>query len=388
MDNGQTSCGTMRTWQCNGSGGGSTDPCSQANPACPLPPGAAACSAPKVATAVDGVCRTHAGVYGGQPASDNGSGCTAGIYSDTPDSATQFQWNCLGTGGGGNVSCSATIVINGSCAPFGADYVSQPATAGTGCASGNYVEVADDDQDTVFPGYFKWRCDSPNGGSNADCQATIRQCSGWEEEELVYDGWVGSGPVWCNNFAGGRCQTAGTGGHRASSNGGINRCCTSSSTLGWVRGCPGGPPPPSTGCTTPWGTTLLDGQMITAYQASSVPCGDSCVSETRTCTNGVLSGSFTEQTCATTTCPPPPCAAGTVTWSELNSSGVTYTCAGGIGTAVVGGSETVRDPTHNASAGEGQGFGNFTCGTDSVWHYAGGTCLGGQTCEPPTQTCP
>ncbi|SCZ34063.1 hypothetical protein [Afifella marina] len=50
-------------------------------------------------------------------------------------------------------------------------------------------------------------------------------------------------------------------------------------------------------CDLPWGSTLSDGQNVTAYQTASVPFGSNCVSETRSCTGGELSGSYTHQTC-------------------------------------------------------------------------------------------
>jgi hypothetical protein len=37
-DNGETACGTTRTWSCNGSGGGTNAPCSLDNPLCPYDP--------------------------------------------------------------------------------------------------------------------------------------------------------------------------------------------------------------------------------------------------------------------------------------------------------------------------------------------------------------
>ena len=55
-------------------------------------------------------------------------------------------------------------------------------------------------------------------------------------------------------------------------------------------------------CTAPWGATVLHGNNVTAYQSSSVSCGSSCVSETRTCNNGSLSGSYTNQSCSVTAC--------------------------------------------------------------------------------------
>ncbi|MBU4142683.1 hypothetical protein KJ590_01635, partial [Patescibacteria group bacterium] len=55
-------------------------------------------------------------------------------------------------------------------------------------------------------------------------------------------------------------------------------------------------------CTTPWGTSLASGSSVTAYSASSVPCGSTCASQTRTCTNGSLSGSYTSQSCSVAAC--------------------------------------------------------------------------------------
>jgi hypothetical protein len=55
-------------------------------------------------------------------------------------------------------------------------------------------------------------------------------------------------------------------------------------------------------CNLPWGGTIVSGQNTTAYQASSVACGLSCVSETRVCANGVLSGSYINQACSVAAC--------------------------------------------------------------------------------------
>ena len=49
-------------------------------------------------------------------------------------------------------------------------------------------------------------------------------------------------------------------------------------------------------CTAPWGAIVLNGNSVVAY---SVPGAADCslVSEIRTCTNGVLSGTFTNDSC-------------------------------------------------------------------------------------------
>ncbi len=43
--------------------------------------------------------------------------------------------------------------------------------------------------------------------------------------------------------------------------------------------------------------TVASGSSVTAYQASSVSAGSQCVSQNRTCTNGTLSGSYTNASC-------------------------------------------------------------------------------------------
>lgn len=58
-------------------------------------------------------------------------------------------------------------------------------------------------------------------------------------------------------------------------------------------------------CPLPWGGTLQNGRSVTAYDTASVIDPDRCSNhdETRTCTNGVLSGSYTYQNC--NVAPPP-----------------------------------------------------------------------------------
>src|SRR5690606_11258501 len=57
------------------------------------------------------------------------------------------------------------------------------------------------------------------------------------------------------------------------------------------------------GCFLPWSGEIASGQTVTAYSASSVAWNASCstVAQTRTCNDGVLSGSYTHQSCAPAT---------------------------------------------------------------------------------------
>jgi hypothetical protein len=90
--------------------------------------------------------------------------------------------------------------------------------------------------------------------------------------------------------------------------------------------------PPAASCTLPWGGSIAHNASVTAYQATSVSCASSCasVSQTRNCTNGVLSGTYTNQNCSVAACPsvtltasPNPVAfngASTLTWTTSNAT--------------------------------------------------------------------
>ena len=55
-------------------------------------------------------------------------------------------------------------------------------------------------------------------------------------------------------------------------------------------------------CETPRWWTINNGESIAAYENSSVACGSGCVSEIRTCSDWVLSGSFEEESCSVDLC--------------------------------------------------------------------------------------
>lgn len=51
-------------------------------------------------------------------------------------------------------------------------------------------------------------------------------------------------------------------------------------------------------CTGPEGNAILEGQSIIRYESLSVPFGQTCQGETRLCTGGSLSGSFSHGSCS------------------------------------------------------------------------------------------
>ena len=64
------------------------------------------------------------------------------------------------------------------------------------------------------------------------------------------------------------------------------------------NGTPLDNPPANSACTAPWGATVAHGASVTAYQSTTVPLGQTCLSQTRSCSNGALSGTFAHTSCA------------------------------------------------------------------------------------------
>lgn len=131
---------------------------------------------------------------------------------------------------------------------------------------------------------------------------------------------------------------------------------------------------PATSCTTPWGATVAHGNNVTAYQTSSVAYGSTCTSQSRTCNNGTLSGSYANKTC--TVSPPANCFlngqtilhGGTVRAYNTNLAQYPNQC----------GSGTVRTCTNGTLSGSG----NYTsCNTVGEEYSCGFTST--VTCAAP-----
>ncbi|MFZ2886855.1 MAG: hypothetical protein WA021_03480 [Minisyncoccia bacterium] len=60
---------------------------------------------------------------------------------------------------------------------------------------------------------------------------------------------------------------------------------------------------PSSGVCSWGGSSINHNSSITAYQSASVSAGQQCASQTRTCSNGVLSGTYQYQSCASANAP-------------------------------------------------------------------------------------
>lgn len=80
--------------------------------------------------------------------------CGAGTLNDIADSASQYLWNCNGTNGGANASCSQNKPpVNGIC----------DNSVINGCTVGTLNDIADSST------YSLWNCDGSNGGTTASC---------------------------------------------------------------------------------------------------------------------------------------------------------------------------------------------------------------------------
>lgn len=135
----------------------------------------------------------------------------------------------------------------------------------------------------------------------------------------VNGGWTAWGP--CSSSCGAGTQT---------------RSCTNPSPSGGGSACVGPSSQSCTGsctdCPLPWGGMLANGASTTGYSTSTVPCGSSCVSETRTCTNGILSGSFNNAVCTVGSCSGDPvcgtrqytCSSGTPDSSTFDDDGYIF----------------------------------------------------------------
>ena len=142
-------------------------------------------------------------------------------------------------------------------------------------------------------------------------------------------------------------------------------------------------------CSLPWGGTVAHGGSVTAYASGSVPCGSSCTSQTRTCSNGTLSGSYTNSSCSVTPCP---CtlpwggtlAHGSSVTAYLSSSAVTCTsqtrtCNNGT----LSGSYTYQSCLRSCAIP----WGGTVASGSSFTAYQSNSVPCGSSCTSQTRTC-
>jgi hypothetical protein len=123
---------------------------------------------------------------------------------------------------------------------------------------------------------------------------------------------------------------------------------------------------PSNDCTAPWGDPITNGSSVTAYLSEAEPFGNVAVSpntchdaETRTCTTGTLSGSYTNETCSIATT-----ADCTAPWGDAVPNGSNRTA---YDTASVPYGYTCSSHTRTCTNGILSGSGNYgACSAQST----------------------
>jgi hypothetical protein len=146
------------TWSCTGANGGSN----------------ASCAAPTYGsssvTVVNGTCGSANGTTVSTAPTTNF--CTAGTASSVSGSGP-WTWNCTGSNGGTNASCSASLsisgggvtAVNGSCGTANNVGVTAIPSANL-CSTGTASSV-------TGSGPWSWSCAGSNGGTNASCLAPL-----------------------------------------------------------------------------------------------------------------------------------------------------------------------------------------------------------------------
>ena len=107
-------------------------------------------------------------------------------------------------------------------------------------------------------------------------------------------------------------------------------------------------------CMAPWGDLVADGGSVTAYQTASVPSESECVSQTRVCDNGTLSGEYTFQVCE-----PASVSSCTAPWGDTVGNGSSVTA---YELAQVGPSQSCQSEQRICASGVLSGTYNYqTC---------------------------
>ena len=144
------------------------------------------------------------------------------------------------------------------------------------------------------------------------------------------------------------------------------------------------------------GQAITAGSSVTAYQQSSVPSSQQCVSQTRTCSDGVLSGSFTNASCMVVAAGN--CALGaqeiangaTVSGYSAAQVGSGQTCASVAATATCTNgvlSKNIYSACSIATSASCQFNGQFLPDGASITSYLTASVPFGSACSPEVRTC-
>jgi len=145
------------------------------------------------------------------------------------------------------------------------------------------------------------------------------------------------------------------------------------------------------------GKTIASGQSSTAYQNSSVPYGSSCVSESRLCTNGVLSGTYAHATCQVDAAPAYSYYWQSLSWGSCSANpywsdwgSCSASCGGGVqyrSCLNTSGTQT-RSVVCKRNDGVTVADSNCSGSKPSTSQSCSGSCTGSSSQSCSTQACP
>ncbi|GEM_PF-1808847 len=299
----------VATNSCTGPGG--TDSKSVTHTvSAPTPP-------PPTSSSTNGACSSPPSHYA----------CSAGTSSNNQSNTSTWTWNCTGSGGGTTASCSeskypdltagaTTATPSSGTVGQQESFSAQATNIGSGVAASfpNIFQIADSSQTTTIA--------RVNAGTVARLSA--------RGSAALSGSYTFASP---GTYSVRACANMNTSGNTSITESNTNNNCGAWQTLS--ISAPAAVPSPGS-CTLPWGGTINDGSSVTAYQSSSVTSPASCVSQTRTCNNGNLSGSYQYQSCSVNNNSPAPTASltaspnpvayngrSTLTWSSSNATSCT-----------------------------------------------------------------
>ena len=169
--------GASTTWDCGGTGGGLNATCNASRSSSPPPP-------PPVV--VNGICRPRAtGTYDNGELFPRGRVCSTGTATPASPSLSNVNgsfvsWQCLGSGGGINSSCSAQRIYGASgtdaaCGPAAKVYASGesfPSGGASGFCSSGTLPAVTPTLGSTSGATTSWVCGGAGGGLNATCNAS------------------------------------------------------------------------------------------------------------------------------------------------------------------------------------------------------------------------
>lgn len=94
--------------------------------------------------------------------------CASGTQQDFQEPANEFRWKCFAINGGTPefVQCKASRIQDGLCHNFGpGPFNRDPSTTANGCDDGSYVDTPDSSTQ------WKWDCQGVRGGTSVSCTA-------------------------------------------------------------------------------------------------------------------------------------------------------------------------------------------------------------------------